>query len=222
MSRSVTRITVPSTELVTSADMSAMLHSYPTAEESFLTSTIAAARDTVEGHTGYSLAASDFIQYGDRFPMQGVSKLCTAISILPGGVQSRWSGRSPFEIEFMRNPVLSVSKIEYTDLDGVVQTLSPDTDFLADLTSTPARVTPISGEVWPTALRGPKAVAIYHTAGFTPDAAQSVEKLPTLKALVMALTEKWFINRNNYGEVPPAIWDMLQANRITTYNPSIE
>lgn len=233
MSRSVIRVSVPSTELVTSADMSPMLHSYPSSEESFLTMTIAAARDLVEGHTGYSLAPSDFVQYADRFPMQeGVSVgirftgLVYPVNYHPFFVR----GRSPFEIEFMRNPALSISKIEYIDVNGAKQTLTPNTDFAVDLTSTPARVSPLPGSVWPVALRGPKAVAIFYNAGFYTSANQLTTETqprvmgypPTLKALVMALAEKWFINRNNYGEVPPAIMDLIVSNRITDYNPSIE
>ena len=223
MSRSVIRVSVPSTELVTSADMSPMLHGYPSSEESFLTMTIAAARDLVEGHTGYSLAASDFIQYADRFPMQGYDHCLAPFNYALHGLPGLpWEKRSPLEIEFRRNPALTISKIEYVDTNGVTQTLEPGTDFAVDLTCSPARVMPLPRMVWPVALRSPKAVALYYTAGFTPGAAASVETLPTLKAIVMALTEKWFINRNNYGEVPAAIWDLINSNRVTNYNPGIE
>lgn len=222
MSRSVIRTSVPSTELVTVSDMSPMLHGYASSEESFLTMTIAAARDVVEGNTGYSLAASTFTQYGERFPMQGFH-----MGLFPAGliIPNRglpWERRSPLELEFMRSPALAIDRIEYTDLNGATQTLTPGTDFAVDLTSVPARVMPLPGAIWPEALRGPKAVALYFTAGFAPNAAASVEKLPTLKALVMALTEKWFINRNNYGEVPQPIWDLILSNRVTNYNPGIE
>jgi hypothetical protein len=237
MGRSVIRTTVPSTELVTSADMSPMLHSYPVTEESFLTMTIAAARDLVEAYTGYSLAPSNFIQYADMFPLQGGFRAgmpFIGIGILENQLANQFAylskSRSPFELELMRNPGLAITKIEYVDLNGVLQTLLPDTDFTADLTSIPARVMPLPGKLWPIALRGPKAVAIYYTAGYYTNATQLTTETqpramgcpPQLKAIVMALTEKWFINRNNYGEVPNAIWGLILSNSIINYNPGIE
>jgi len=239
MSRSVIQVSVPSTELVTSADMSPMLHGYPSGEESFLTQTIAAARDYIEGHTGYSLAPRDFIQYADRFPMQSI--FSTQFPVPPplmGYVPGLGTRRSPFEIILRRNPVLALSKIEYVDLTGNFVTLNPDTDFAVDLTSEPARVLPLPTppgtstlkSFWPACLPGPKSVAIYFTAGFyttkdqltTEAQPRDMGAPPALKALVMALTRDWFIDRDNYGYVKPNIMDMILSQRVTDYNPEIE
>ena len=239
--RSIIQVSVPSTELVTSADMSPMLHGYPAGEASFLALTITAARDYVEGMTGYCLAPRNFIQYSDRFPMQSLFSPMFPIPFpLLGFVPSINSTvqRSPYEIELMRNPVLAVSQIVYLDTTWTPQTLLPGVDFAADLTSTPARVTPMPQTLgssalkffWPACLPGPKSVAIYYTAGYYTTADQLTTEAqprdlgfpPILKALVMALTEKWFVNRDNYGEVPKPIQDLIFANRVTDYNPSIE
>lgn len=241
MSRSVIQVSVPSSELVTSADMSPMLHGYPTAEEAFLTMTIAAARDYVEGMSGYCLAPRNFIQYADRFPMQSIASPIIPITLPMLGIapgMGRYARRSPFEIALLRNPVQAVEKIVYLDLTGTLQTILPDTDFAADLTSTPGRVLPLPTppgtvplkSLWPVCLPGPQSVAIFYTAGYYTVQDEMTDETtprdlgfpPILKTLVMALTEKWFVNRDNYGEVPPAIDNLIYQNRVTDYNPSIE
>ncbi len=236
MSRSVIQVSVPSTELVTSTDMAPMLHTYPAGEASFLALTITAARDYVEGMTGYCLAPRDYIQYADRFPMQSAFAQSFPIPLpllgyVPGFNSN--SRRSPYEMELLRNPGMAISKITYVDMTGTLQTLTPGTDFAADLTSVPARVTPLTApgkSFWPVCLPGPKAVAIYFTAGYYTTADQMTTEAqirdlgfpPVLKAIVMALTLAWFVNRDNFGEVSKPIQDLIIANRVTDYNPSVE
>jgi hypothetical protein len=237
MSRSIIEVSVPSTELVQLSDMDTMLHGYATSEESFLTLVIQAARNYVEGMTGYSLMPRNFIQYCDRFPMQSVlAPMFPYLRVVPNpGVYGQ---RSPYEITLLRNPVQAIDHIVYVDVNGNPQTLEPETDFVADTTSVPGRVTPLPVNVgslplvalWPACLPGPKSVAIYFSAGYyqttqnemTPeDQPRQLGYPPILKLIVMQLAAHWFTYRD-LGAVPPAIDDLLIANRVVDYNPSVE
>lgn len=240
MSRSIIQVSVPSMELVQPSDMDAMLHGFPTGETSFLELTIAAARDHIEGMTGYCLAPRDFIQYEDRFPMQSVYSPLVPVPLPLMGVipAQAYARRNPYEIALLRNPAQSISQIVYTDLSGTPQTLTPGTDFTADATSVPARVlpkatppgtTPVTS-FWPACLPGPKAVAIYFNAGYYTAADQLTTEAtprdmgapPILKVLVMALAQRWFIYRDSYGEVPKVLEDLILSNRVVDYNPGIQ
>lgn len=240
MSRSVIQVSVPSTELVQLSDMSPLVHGYPDNEASFLSMVIAAARDHVEQQTGYSLMPRSFIQFCDRFPMQSLfSPMLPVplpyIGLAPGGA---WSGRrSPYEITLLRGPAQAVTQIVYNDATGTPQTLLPGVAFSVDLTSTPARVLPLPAPLgtfpitsyWPICTPGPQAVAIYFSAGYytsqdqlTTDALpRDLGFPPILKLLVMQLAAHWFVYRD-LGSVPPAISDLINANRVVDYNPSIE
>lgn len=62
-------------------------------------------------------------------------------------------------------PLQSVSAITYVDTDGATQTLSA-ANYLVDAASTPARITPAYGEVWPTTRYQNNAVKIRFIAGY--------------------------------------------------------
>lgn len=240
MSRSIIQTSVPSTEIVQPSDMYTFLDGYPGTEDAFLTTLIQASRDYVEGKTGYCLAPRTFIEYLDRFPMFdfapssfgplfGVAApffMNGPISSYPTGFENK---RNPFEIELGRNPVQAVDHIEYTDLQGNVKELYPGTDFVADLTSEPARVAPLAKTLWPVALGQPKAVAIFYTAGYFPTFDAETQETPPrvlgyppiLKLVIMQLAVHWYIKRD-VGPVPVAIDDVIFANRVVDYNPDIE
>lgn len=238
MSRSVIATSVPSTELVSTTDMSALLHGYAGTEEAFLTLVISAARDYVEQMSGYSLMPRSYVQYCDRFPMQSVYAALVPIPLpLIGWVPGRMRHRSPYEIALLRNPVMSVTKIVYIDLTGTPQTLNPGVDFAADVTCVPARVLPLPTppgtnpvkSFWPACLPGPQSVAIFYTAGYyttqdeltTDSLPRDLGFPPIMKLLVMQLAAHWFLNRD-LSAVPCMIDDLLVANRVVDYNPSIE
>lgn len=69
------------------------------------------------------------------------------------------------EWEIKLPPLQSVSAITYVDNDGVTQTLSA-ANYLVDAASTPARITPAYGEVWPTTRYQNNAVKIRFIAGY--------------------------------------------------------
>jgi len=240
MSRSIIQTSNPTVEIVQPADLTTYLHGYAGTEDDFLSTLIASARNYVEDMTGYCLAERDFVQYADRFPMfpfapSALGPLYGVVTPFVGGpVTSFPAGfeakRNPFEITLWRYPVLEVSKIVYNDMNGNPVELEPGTDFIADCTSEPARVCPMGNKFWPQLyMVGPKAVAIYLTAGYdsdpnaltTEDPPRAVGYPPILKLLVMQLAAHWYLNRD-LSQVPATINQLLLSNRVVDYNPSIE
>ncbi len=68
-------------------------------------------------------------------------------------------------VQLDRNPVQSVESIQYLDTGAVWQTM-PSTDWVTELQSEPARITPVFGKIWPISLPQIGAVKINFTAGY--------------------------------------------------------
>lgn len=62
-------------------------------------------------------------------------------------------------------PVVSIDSIRYKDMAGVWQTVPPAT-YTADLSSEPARITPIFGRIWPINIPEIGSVQVDFTAGY--------------------------------------------------------
>lgn len=73
-----------------------------------------------------------------------------------------------------RNPVQAVTSIQYLDMGGAWQTMTPG-DYVAELQSSPARITPAFGKIWPITLPQIGAVKINFTAGYGSTAADVPE-----------------------------------------------
>jgi uncharacterized phiE125 gp8 family phage protein len=63
-------------------------------------------------------------------------------------------------------PVQSVNTLKYLDESGTEQTLVENIDYLVDIYSEPARITPAYGEVWPITQSVMNAVRIVFTCGY--------------------------------------------------------
>lgn len=70
-----------------------------------------------------------------------------------------------WEITLPRPTLQSITSIEYTDDNGVLQTLNSSL-YLVDTKTEPARVTPAFGEVWPTTRWQTNAVHIRYVTGY--------------------------------------------------------
>lgn len=74
-----------------------------------------------------------------------------------------------------RPPAQSVTHLKYYDTSDVQQTLTVDEDYTVDLKSTPARIVPYYGNVWPTPRGKPAAIEIKWVCGYG-DAATDIEE----------------------------------------------
>lgn len=157
---------------------------------------ITAARQYLEDCTGLALAPRNFVQSLDSFPvypysrepygqLYGVGALSLYFGygpilptpIPPYGMQT--NGHLPFQITLLATPVTAIDHIEFVGQDGNVHTLKPGQDFVADLQSFPARVTPLPGSVWPQCTLVPNCVRIFFTAGYNQTATQTQSESDT-------------------------------------------
>ncbi len=63
-------------------------------------------------------------------------------------------------------PVQSIVQFQYQNANGVVTMLNPATDYVEDLQSNPARLTPPFGAMWPVARVVLNAVQVDYTVGY--------------------------------------------------------
>jgi|SRR5580698_2898309 hypothetical protein len=157
-----------------------------TSDEATVELLITAAREYIEDCTGLMLAPRAYVQSLDSFPfypysrepygtLYGVGALSLYFGygpILPTPIPPygmNQNGNLPFQIVLLGNPVTAVDRIVYIGTDGEPHTLLPGRDFVADMTSFPARVTPLPGQVWPQCTLGANCVQVFFTSGFATD-----------------------------------------------------
>jgi len=145
----------PGIEPVTLADFKLHVRQTDSTEDVNLLLYLAAARRHAEAYTGRS-----FIQQGwrlvlDSFP--GAS--------LMGVPYGRPYSLPAHAIVLERGPVVTLTSIQYTAMDGTLQTM-PASDYVADLSGPVARITPVFGKIWPIPLPQIAAVQVNYTAGY--------------------------------------------------------
>lgn len=98
------------------------------------------------------------------------------------------------EIRLERPKIIAVSSITYIDTGGTTQTLSSSL-YRSDVKSTPGRVTPVAGTVWPaTQCDTTNTVTITFTAGYGSTAASVPQPIRTAIAIIAATLSE---NREN-------------------------
>lgn len=158
---------VPSAEPVSRAEAKNHLKvdSDLTSDDALIDMLISAARRHAESYCGRSFITQKWRLTLDAFP--GPSLIG-----MPLGVPYSVPGHA---LLLERGKVLSVDQIQYQDMSGTWQTMSAS-DYVADLSSDLARVTPVFGKIWPTpTLPQIGAVRIDFTAGYGPTAADVPE-----------------------------------------------
>jgi hypothetical protein len=180
---SIVQQSLPSSEPVALSDALNYCKIFVTTDDTLVSALITAARQYVEDCTGLLLAPRNMVQSLDCFPyypysrepygqLYGIGSLALYFGygpilptpIPPYGMNS--NGHLPFEIPLLANPVTAVDHITYLDTTGTPQTLLPGQNFIADMTSFPARITPMPGSVWPQCTLSANCVQIFFTAGY--------------------------------------------------------
>ncbi len=154
--------TAPSVEPVTAAEAKAHARVDITDDDTLITALIVAARRWCEQFTRRAFITQTWELYLDGFPTEF---------------------RLPYP------PLQSITKIDYTDLDGATQTLAT-TEYTVDAKSEPGRVVEAWQKTWPATRDVPNAVIAEFKAGYG-DAAASVPEQAKLaiKMLVAHLYE---------------------------------
>ncbi len=162
-------------------------------EEDDIESYITVARDMIEGHTGRRLINQTWNYYLDRWPISNTLKIPYA-------------------------PLVSVSSVKYTDVDGVEGTLSTS-DYDVDINSEPGRVVLKETASWPSVTLNPlNPINIEYVAGY--GTSTNVPKI--IKHAIKLIVGDLYENRENsrdtkYGElkeIPLAAARLLRGKRV--------
>lgn len=127
------------TDNIADASLGAQAPTVNTTGDPELNALIRTVRVAAEGYTRRALVTQTWDLKLDRFP-------CWTIHVPKPTLQS-------------------VVSITYVDTDGNTQTLDPAT-YLVDPNSTPARITPVFGGIWPVTLYQNNAVKVRFVAGY--------------------------------------------------------
>jgi len=181
------QITAPTAEPLSLAEAKRHLRVVVSDEDALVLGLITAARASCETRTQNQLVASRWKLVLDSFP--GLAEHGGA-SYVPWG---KTYGLPPNAIVIPRGPVLQVVSITYLDMGGTVQTLTAGqaNDYVVDLSSNPARITPPFGKVWPPNVM-PQIGAVTvtfdagHAAPLVADPAADTISVPGWKTLAVA------------------------------------
>lgn len=149
-------ISPPATEPITLAEAKAHLRVDLTDDDALITALIVAARQYAESETGRSLITQSW-----RLVLDGFPGSCGPAGTA-GPITSLLLGNA---ILLDQPPVQTITSIQYLDTGGTWQTL-PESEWVAELQSAPARITPAFGKTWPTALPQIGSVKVEFVAGY--------------------------------------------------------
>jgi uncharacterized phiE125 gp8 family phage protein len=167
---SVRQLTLPAQEPVTLTQcrLWCRIDDDDTGQDAVLLLIMQAARERAEEITGVCLAQRTFEVTLDSFPTDA--------------------------IELPYPPVVSVQYLTYFDTAGDMQTLtgSPD-NWILDISSQPARISPLWGESWPGTATRVGAIKVGYTAGYS-----NPNDVPKRFLLwIQARVSTWYENREH-------------------------
>lgn len=164
-------VTPPASEPLTLAYVKQVLRVEHTAEDTFITNLITAAREWVEGETGRALMAQTLDEVFDCWPA-----CCT--------------------LELGRAPLASVTSVSYRDSDGSYIVWDTD-NYTVDDVSNPGRIVKGDGVSWPTLPAGyPNGVKIRYVAGNSTAADVPAQ----IRRAMELLIAKWYEQREDFAQ----------------------
>lgn len=169
----------PAAEPISTTDAKTHLRVSGSSEDAYIDTLVKAARRHVEEYLGRALVTQTRKLFLDRFPA--------------------WIIEVPF------GPLQSVSSITYVDNDGVSQTIDSG-NYRVDIYSSPPRITPAYGEVWPTPRQVSHAVTVTYVCGYGTASAVPADIIHAMKLQMTHLYE-------NRGEDPDVGQSLVPAAR---------
>lgn len=167
-------ITPPAEEPVTLAQAKLHLRVDGTDDDTLITSYIKAARSWAEGFLGRSVVTQTRRMHLDDWP----ASIDDAI-----------------ELQF--SEVQSVTFVKYYDEAGVLQTLDP-AKYIADLVDSPAKISLVEGESWPSTQTRPNAVQIQYVAGYGLPSTALPKPIPDeVPVAILHLVATWYATRES-------------------------
>lgn len=191
----------PAAEPLTLTEAKLHLKVDVTADDTLITALIQAAREWAENYTRRSFVQRTLELRLDCFP---------GVILLP------------------RGPVISLTSLEYLDQGGTLTAVDASV-YQSDLYSTPARLMPGFGQVWPTAKYGTlNSVTATYVAGYEPSSDSPTDyaaNIPqAIKAAMKLMLGHWYENREAVVlanmqalEVPLAVKSVLAPFEIRDF-----
>ncbi len=102
-----------------------------------------------------------------------------------------------------KSPVQAISAINYTAMDGTVQTMPP-ADYVVDDTSEPCRITPVFGQIWPIPLPQIGAVELGFVSGYAAPVAFAAPGTMAVQGAWRAYAVGDAVQLSNTGGAVPA------------------
>ena len=182
-------VTPPTTEPLTLSEVKSHLRIDGSFDDALLNSCITSARMFFESQCEISIASQGILLALDYFDDT---------------------------IYLPRGPVQSVEDISYADLKNIERSMG---DWIEDLVSNPARITPAFGQSWPDTAEVVNAVQVSYTAGYAN--ANLVPKL--LKSGMLFYVCHLYENRSavtdgDLKEVPMAVESIIQQYTSGIYH----
>ncbi len=148
-------LTPPTTEPLSLAQAKSHLRVTTTDEDALISGLIAATRAYAQAKTQRQIIGAKWKLVMDSFP--GPS--------LVGVPYGKAFTLPEHAILLPLAGVLQVVSIDYTDMGGNPQTMTPLTDYVVDLSCEPVRITPPFGRIWPIPLPQIGSVSVTFLAG---------------------------------------------------------
>lgn len=221
---SLRKIQEPAIAPITRDEAKAHLRVTDDLEDDLIDSYILAATDAVENELSRSLISQQWRLTLDCFP----SNYLFSRKSLERQLRERRNPDSAFrginegnEI-VLRNPtIISVDLVEYTDQDGVLQTL-PSSMYDVDTEMEPGRLVLKEEYTWPETKNVPNAVKIEYTAGY---GASATAVPAAIKQAILYTVAHYFDNREQVvmapgivvAEVPKTVTWILAPYRVKEF-----
>ena len=219
MFTNATLITGPTTEPVSLAQLCNQCSVAPGTDDATLMFYAMAAREYCENYCGRAFFSQQWQLTMDHFPVSLYSGTVNPATRRDFNYYSGiWQGQT---IALPRPKCTAVNSITYIDITGDQQILS-SSDYVVDLTSTPARIVPAPGVYWPLGtLYIPGSVAVTYTC-----ASWTAANIPTsICQAILLLAGHWYLNRESttqskLNDIPfgvNALLDMYKVRAILDY-----
>jgi uncharacterized phiE125 gp8 family phage protein len=148
-------LTPPAVEPVSLNEAKAHLRVDITDDDTLIGALISAARTHAEMVTQRQFVTATWKLVLDAFPGPSLMGV-------PSGMPFSMPAHA---VQLNKSPVQSVISVKYLDMGGTMQTMPP-ADYKVDISTEPARITPVFGKIWPVTLPQIGSVEITFTSGY--------------------------------------------------------
>lgn len=184
----------PAEEPITLAEAKGHLKVDFSADDSYISALIAAARQEVEQYCSISLVSQTFEQAFDGFPAS--------------------TRKNPHQsLMLWRSPLVSVTSIVYISESGDSVTENSD-NYAVDTHSQPPRISPVYGYSWQSAQDIPASVVVTFVAGY----GDASDVPAPIKQAMLLMIGSWYDNReDSVYNLPTHSRKILDHYRISVW-----